>query len=306
MVAKKSITAYPKSVRGVFELLSWHNDDDTPEVMGSAGNPNIKNASDYDLFEVVLKKKNTTLDSFLKQCHKMFRKLCIRIKRDKNVYFIDFKCGEINGEPVRWTLNEIIKGQKPDTSKNFVIKFVDSLAQKSRIKIDVIAYVNNQFTEFSNIFSLEQGDKKINEEEQTTAEIQTQIKNDIKEFKAEGNLMKSLKRQYLLHRSPEYEEFFNSDTGTMSKAVSDINTMIELLKHYNNADIRGKVTEQLDGIRLKLQLPQTLLVKFDNAVDGKTKKQLISRMTRIVKELTKIVNKSVKTWMTKNKIHFDA
>ena len=305
MVAKKSIKAYPKSVRGVFELLSWHNDEDTPEVMGSASNPNIKNASDYDLYEVVLQKKNTTLDSFLKQCHKMFRKLCLRIKRDKAVYFIDFKCGELNGEPVRWTLNEVIKGTKPDTNKNFAIKFVDCLEQKSRIKVDVIAYVGGQFTEFSNIFSLQQGKKKINEEDETTAEIQTHIKEDIKEFKADGNLMKALKRQYLLHRSPEYEEFFNSDTGTMSKAVSDINTMIELLHHYNNADIRSKVAEQLDGIRLKLQLPQSVLTKFDNAVDGKTKKQLISRMTRIVKELTKIVNKDVKSWMARNRITFE-
>lgn len=297
MVVKKSLQAYPNTVREVFELLSWHNEDDAPEVMGSASNKNIKHPADYDLYEVIYKSKSMAIDAFATRCWKIFKKLCLRIKRDKSVLFMDFKCGlGTKGEPLRWTLKEVIQGHKGGTS------FADALKEKSRIKVDVVSVIDGRFVEFSNLFSLREGSKMLNEERPPFEET---VKADIRELVKEGNYMKALKRQYLLNRSSELEEYFNSDTGLLYRANSDVQVMIEVLGKYNTPTIRQQMAHALDSIKGELQmLPPNLLTKFDNASGAKSKKQLLGRMTRIVNELTKLVNKDTKAWMRRNKIKF--
>jgi len=58
-----------------------------------------------------------------------------------------------NHRVIRWTEDEILQGYKMLPGK-LKFKFIDGLKQKSHIKIDVLAYINNRFIEVTNFFYL--------------------------------------------------------------------------------------------------------------------------------------------------------
>lgn len=133
---------------------------------------------------------------------------------------------------LRWEPEEIIAGVKklyPDREK----LFVDAIKDKTIIKIDVIAYIDNIFTEFSNIFEFVRGeniDIKKNE-------FIHNIISDFMYYVENGNLFKALKRFYSLSKISKDEkmikhliELFNSDLGLLYKIIGNIKTLLLLLE----------------------------------------------------------------------------
>ena len=110
--------------------------------IGSSSNPKIKYASDIDLREII------QTNDFFPEILKKFQQKFSIAQNDPKIFITDFKCGMFRGQPVRWNKYTIKDGFQNIDGIN--IHFINCLQQKSSIKMDIIALVNQIFTEFSN------------------------------------------------------------------------------------------------------------------------------------------------------------
>lgn len=132
---------------------------------------------------------------------------------------------------LRWQPKEILDGKLilyPNRDK----LFVDALKDKTIIKIDVISYVNDIFTEFSNIFEF-----STNKYTLSSSEYISNVIEDLFYYIDHGMTFKALKRFYSLSKIAKNEdiikqliELFNSDLGTLYKVLSNLNTLLILLE----------------------------------------------------------------------------
>ena len=131
-------------------------------------------------------------------------------------------------EPIRW---------KYDIILNNKTKFINSLKQKSRIKLDVVYRLNNEFVEMSMIYYIKVGQyQNYTEEEFSKEYIVKELKKDIISYTKENNYLKVLKRKYSIFKQLDQKlplqnkllEFFNSPVGILYKAYGDLKTILEL------------------------------------------------------------------------------
>ena len=84
-------------------------------------------------------------------------KIYKKAEEDPNIFIIDFKCGEIDGIPVRWNKETIKTGKHVVKGKS--VSFTDCVMMKSVMKMDIIALINGFFTEFSENYYIKIGNQ---------------------------------------------------------------------------------------------------------------------------------------------------
>jgi len=164
--------------------------------------------------------------------YEFFLHLFREFQNNKDTYITDFKSGISGNEPIRWKYDIILKNKK---------KFIDSLKQKSRIKLDVVYKLNNEFVEVSMIYYLKVGKfQNYTEKEFEKDYIVKELQKDIILYKKENNYLKVLKRKYSIFKQLSQKlplqtkllEFFNSPVGILYKAYGDLKTIL-VLKEQN-------------------------------------------------------------------------
>jgi hypothetical protein len=194
---------------------------------------NLKGSSQYKFlmyksdYDVSFKLEETDRPRDIQQFEKSYRK----IEKDSDTYFIELKLQ---------TENEKIRFYKGDT-----FKYSDFEAVFTRMKffkVDMIMNVSNRFYEASCVYALS------HDEILTTETVVKNIKEDIEEYKAEGNWYKVLKRYfsiYMLYKNVASVEFlvqvFNSELGKVYQKVCNLSA-IEIL--FNII----RTIEQLNGL----------------------------------------------------------
>ncbi len=292
-----------KNIKKTLKLLTLYEYD----ILGSAADPNVKYVSDVDAQEIIYLSIDDNKD--YNDIYKFFKDLFIKIKKSKNIYITDFKCGHYNNTlPIRWTYDDIMNGYvKTDEEKK---DFITALNQKSTIKIDIILldeddklykelsvnyyfnYINeDKKTEFST--NLNPTDKDY---------IIISLKEDIEQFKNQENYYKMLKRMYSLYKienkpTSKLLKIINSKYGKLNSFINQlniINDIIELSKLnkpnindikyninyvYNNIDPSYKKyfkqllkAKQLKTINNKLI---KLIFQLNNKLNNKLKKKLL-------------------------------
>jgi hypothetical protein len=293
-----------KNIKKTLKLLTLYEYD----ILGSAGDPNVKYKSDVDAQEII----NLSIDDNkdYNDIYKFFKDLFIKIKKSKNIYITDFKCGHCNNTlPIRWEYDDIMKGYvETDGEKK---DFITALNQKSIIKIDIILLDEDDklYKDISvnYYFNYINEDKKIefstNLNSTDKDYIIISLKEDIEQFKKEENYYKMLKRMYSLYKienKPTHKllKIINSKYGKLNSFINQlniINDIIELSKLnkpnindikyninyvYNNIDPSYKKyfkqllkAKQLKSINNKLKI---LIEKLNNKLNNKLKKKLIN------------------------------
>ena len=114
------------------------------ELIGSNSIDTIIYKTDFDLQENVTAKNMKDYQKYVRKFQQIFKSF----ETADTVYITDFKSGRYNTQPVRWEYTDIINGfQMID---NIKINLIDTLQlQNNKIKIDLIAYINGKFVEFS-------------------------------------------------------------------------------------------------------------------------------------------------------------
>jgi hypothetical protein len=201
---------------------------------------------------------------------------------------------------LRWTTNDILN--KFIMNNNKKILFNDAFNIKSLIKIDIIAFINKKFIEFSNIFNI----SKITENEKYTSEqYKEKMLKDIEKYKKQNNIFKALKRRYNLDRkNQKIINFFNSKTGKIYHFYSNLETIKILLENYKNISTISKVKESVNFlIEENKELNNNILLELQKIIKTKSTISIIKILDKVKEQLLNIVNTETKQFLKDNKIN---
>jgi len=166
------------------------------KLVGSASIVGNIIINDYDLNELIIKNGKSNL-YILKGLYKLFLETFNKIYNNPTAWISDFKCGEYNNEPIRWSYENIQLGYKimDDETK---ILFINCLTQVDTIcKLDIVIYMNGYFNEISEIYFIKvNGVSNFNADYSNTKTIVKELHDDMLNLLNEKNIFKSLKREY--------------------------------------------------------------------------------------------------------------
>lgn len=306
---ERNLKDFNNKLLNIFNLMTING---KYSVIGSSVLKKIKYNSDYDLDELV--KDNSSSKTILNNIHQMFLQKFEEAKKDKDIYITDFKCGEEkNGEPLRWEYDDLKKGfQKINGS---IYYFQDCILQKSTIKLDVIALINGNFTEFSDNYYFRLGNQgNFNPQEITQKAVLNSLKQSFDEEYNEKNYYKSLKRSFAYNmlksgKSQKLEKlvnFFNSDIGILNKARSDLDVLILILQNEFRKPKLNDIKTNLQIIKQQLSYnTEYNLNHISSSIDKICKSSSLEQIEKNIQSLSDmlsyIVNKAGLNYLTKNK-----
>jgi len=302
---ERDIKSNLNKLREVFDIISLNG---KYKIIGSSNLKNIKYNSDFDLQEFYENKKGN-IRLVVKYFQSIYKKL---EAPDSYSYITDFKAGlEINDETLKWTKQEIIKNKKK-LKNNKYIDLETAIQQKATIKIDVITFINNTFIEISENYYIRIGNKSNFEFDKETNKdtiIQSIKKSQLEEV-ADNNYNKALKRMFsgLMisnKKSPKLKvlvDFFNSSSGILNKARSDLDVLILLLE--KNIDVKYEHFKQaLDNIKYNISYNtiKEYVDKFIALEKITDKRKLYIQLVKLRNDIFDVVNKESKILYNKIK-----
>lgn len=149
---------------------------------------------------------------------------------------------------LRWSNPEIYKGYKELRDKS-IYYLEDAFKSKGITKIDFIAWVNQKYTEFSNIILWTNRSGKYYA---YVPSVKKALKENILEFEAEQNYVKVAKRMYSLAKQfkdasiiDSLQSILNSPLGKLYMVVADM----EVLEEFPNAVTQARKRKELDLLK---------------------------------------------------------
>lgn len=171
---------------------------------------------------------------------------------DSPLTFIEARKG-IRFHILRWKSGEILAGVKD--ARGYKITLEDALASGGMVKLDLIASIESQFTEFSMIYNLFLHKKEITPHS-SNAEVEAAIKEDIIYYN-NRNPFKAMKRAFSLAKmKKQYKELekllpvLNSDLGRLYQIVGDLESLHALLEQENPPV--AEIKENLDEMKARM------------------------------------------------------
>ena len=199
-------------------------------MIGSASLKNILYASDYDLNNIVRLHGNHSLTELKQKFQQKFRDA----ERDVNMYIPDFKLGEWQGQPLRWSKVDIKNGYK--TISGVKIPFEDCVLQKAVFKLDLTYYINGEFTDLSEFYMIDlDGKLNFDPKDLEPAVLKKRLAKDAIHYYDEKNYLKCLKRLFAIQRlekKPDLKliDFLNSNVGLANQQKGNLDIIRILLE----------------------------------------------------------------------------
>lgn len=292
---------FKKSIQNVFNILGIRGNYD---IIGSASDPDIMYYSDFDLstFEKVS----------LENIKRIFQNKYKIAEKDPNLFITDFKCGEINGEPVRWDKTTIQKEKQK--IGNSTITLDECLLMPSTIKMDIVALIDGDFIEFSDNYYLSvNGVKNYTDDAITKNVLLKQLAESAKEYYNQPNYMKYLKRIFSIKSikgasTKKLVDFFNSQVGLLNKSKTDLETLILVLENkfrkpkLNDICNNIQIIKQNIGTISEIELKSTLYKDLDKICSYKNQTSIIKNLKKVIQYIQRKVNETTKNFISKNKI----
>jgi hypothetical protein len=198
------------------------------ELKGSSSLASQRFFGDYDLFCVMEKPKK---DEFFKFIVNLIKK----IEDSPDLWFIELK---LQGK------------KKVKFYQGDVIEF-KNWADVDFIKMDIVARIENRFTEVSVIYSFVTTPI-------STEEYITSLKTDIKDLQKEGKYYKILKRQFNIAKAQgnrkellRLGKVFNGPLGEKYQILSNLDAIQLVLEHYQDEDLVKKIEINLKDLKLE-------------------------------------------------------
>lgn len=221
-------------------------------ILGSASDKQIKFASDIDVESFNISKTNEIKD--YNKILKHFQHYIYILKKNKDIYFLDFKAGNfINNVPLKWTEEDILRGYTiiEDTKKYFI----DILQKPSIIKIDLLVKTNNNnYEEISVNYYFTFGDYSTSTQTQDTSEISKSLYTDFKNYIKKEDYYKALKRLYSYYKINNKDikpilKILNSKYGLYYTYINNLDIILKLIElNINNKDIMDYINNIINNI----------------------------------------------------------
>jgi hypothetical protein len=215
------------------------------------------------------------------------------IKKYDDVIITDFKCGKKKGVALRWTLEDLKKGE------NKGITFNDSLKMESTIKLDIVANIDSRFLEITTVYDFNHNYVEISDKEFIDGLV-----SDYKEQIKKKNYFKAIKRVFLIMKVKKekpkmikkFIEYFNKPIGLLYRLKSDLETTLLVINKFPIADVKNNldfIKESLSSFDIKNYLVD---------VKKKSKKQITGLIQRQIIVVNEELNRDVKLFMAHNSI----
>ena len=189
------------------EIINKLSISNSIELIGSNSIGKLKFTTDFDLQEYISINKLRDYQKYVRKIQQVFKSF----QKSETVFITDFKSGYHNTQPVRWNYTDIINGYKI-IDNEITINLFDTLQLKSnKIKIDIIAFINDKFVEFSCNYYFHSSDVDV-------TDIYKSLLLDVKNYYHAKKFMKMLKRllSYRMIRNESVDDiivFLNSQAG---------------------------------------------------------------------------------------------
>lgn len=247
MSNKRTINDFNKPIKKIINLLKVHG---TQTILGTGSDKLMDYISDIDLEEFIKCKDDNKV---YKEILKIFQEKYKKAEQDNNIYITDFKCGKLQGGiPIRWDKESIKNGYQYIENKK--IYFVNCLKQSSTIKMDIIAFINGKFTEFSENYYFN-FDKYITFDELTKHDLNVSLLRNYKKYIKEGKPFKALKRLYSYQKlnnkvDKRIIKFLNSKNGKLNKLAGDLKIILDVINSRFADEKKIKLNLKLIGDEL--------------------------------------------------------
>jgi hypothetical protein len=208
---------------------------------------------------------------------------------------------------IRWSAPEILDGHKLlRDGRKYTLE--EAFSSPTITKLDTIALVqNNRFTDFSMIYKFMNKGRVLNPD---PMDIIKSIKESIIYYKSIGEPFKVLKREFSLAKFTDNMDkihslipILNSDLGRIYHILGDVKTLIDLLEH-NNPSMKT-VKFELDQFKGRLstiytfqdflKMEHQIVEDLDDAIDTKTKEQILPILEKLKNQLEKSLNSNTAT-----------
>lgn len=197
-------------------------------LKGSASLASQHYFSDYDFFSFI---RRTNADDF----YQFLTMLVKRIESHPDMWFLELKLQTTGGKKYRELNRKVFDKAWP------TLEFV---------KIDLVARLDNVFTEIGVIYSLTEAD-------QTPEEYKKSIMDDINELTKEKKWYKILKRKFNIYKADgnkkqmlRLSKIFNGKLGKEYSVVSNLNTIQKVLEIDQDPSTIKKIQINLKDLQL--------------------------------------------------------
>lgn len=233
VLEQKAPLQYKDELKKLIKLLTFKNNK--LELKGSSSLTSQRYFSDYDLFCVIQKPDKDEFFAFLKEVLK-------KIEESEDLWFMElkFQTKGTNPKKIRFYPHQTLKETE-------VEKVWDKL---EFCKLDLIARIDNRFTEVSVIYS-------FTPEPPTKEEYINSIRKDIAELRKEKKWYKILKRQFSISKAEDNKKdllrlskIFNGELGREYKLISNLEALQKVLDNYQEPTLIRKVVVNLKDLHL--------------------------------------------------------
>ena len=290
-----------KKERKIFSFLHLEGQQ---RIVGTTPIEQIKYKTDFDIFSY--NKFNNKPQAY-EIVYQMFKEKYSEAHKNEKVWITDFKCGNHKSIPIRWDLQSINDGYKIIDDVRY--EFTACLAQKSMIKMDVLAIIDNVLNEFSEVYFISFGkNNNYFSELNTKKELASGIYNDALGYKSKGKFYKSLKRLFAYLRLDETANskkikkllnWFNSPIGKLATLKGDLEELELLLTQKFRPVSDDVVKKQLEHIKSKVS--EEFKPLLDNLIGVSSHDKLIEGINEVMNEMNAVVQGATQLFVDKNK-----
>jgi len=290
---------YPEQYLAVIYAMSLTNTKNI-YIEGTYSLRGFLYPSDVDCFEKV-ETHFRTLNEAKQNIKTKLQDMIQRIAKMKNIIIGKISIGIKDEKPMKWTPFEVLKGSKNK------INILDAIAEPSLIKIDVIAYINSIYIDFSTTYQFFNNKTPINDFKLFQTES---LDRDIKEYEKEGNYFKMAKRLFIKTKNKELLELFNGEDGLINQVISNIDTLMYIVENRQKIPFKN-ISSEIDGFINKINLldNKTLVKDSDNidmllrqAENSTVRKTIINKLNTLRTKFDKIVQSDSKEYLKELKI----
>ncbi|MDR3595831.1 hypothetical protein [Clostridium sp.] len=297
-IKKKFPSDYPEQYLVIIYAMAFSHKN--VYIEGTYSMRGLLYPSDVDCFEKVQSKYKNT-EECINNLEKQFKEIIKRLMKMKNVIIGKIVAGKVNNKPLKWKPNDILKGVKDG------VKLRNTFTEPSLFKIDVIAYINSVYLDFSTTYQFYNNNTLLNKYELFQPKS---LDEDIQKFKEEGNYYKMAKRMFVKsNNNKKFVPLFNSEAGAMNQVMGSIDTLIYLLENRGKVSFKN-IDNEIDDFINKLGLlankklvnNSEIVPLLKQAENTTVKKTVIRKLTTIENKLNKIVQPDSKQYLSDMKL----
>ena len=256
-------------------------------------------------YEVINYNKEEIIDQLIKLkslkllSEKDFNEIKKKLPSDKDITplkWYKFQSYYKNFYTIRWSLDELIKGQKQigfnNNLKELTLK--EALQHNTIVKIDIWGKVNNKFIELTNFFLLIYKDR-ANKEYVINMKLNNYIESlikDIKIYSDKGNHMKMTKRAWALASNMNDKKLlvklyplYSSSVGMLYQLSAEIETIILMINSIKKQNLPfSDIINQIDEFKMRFS------TIFDLELDEKKIFNLLDEIINLFEKLNTKIN----------------